>query len=312
MKLTTLFAFLLIASCGNPTRHEYSDHTLRDSLRSRTIEYRIWSPKGLGEGSRPLVIVSHGSGGEFNDHQWLINTLLDEGYIVSALNHPFNTTRDNTPEGIVSVWDRPADVSLVLTDILENTDKGQQIDAMRIGVAGFSSGGYTAIALAGAIFEPNLMETYCAGSDHGPDCALGESVAYVDYAGATQSYRDARFRSVFAMAPAVGSGITVQSLNAIEVPVFITASRDDELVYPKFSAERYAEHIPNSTMSLIPSGGHFVFLECNAMTWIADQFITEFDLCGSEFSVDQDKIRAAIGEQAVAFFANSLDKPTKS
>ena len=259
-----------------------------------------------------MVIVSHGSGGEFNDHHWLINTLLDEGYIVGALNHPFNTTRDNTPEGIVSVWDRPADVSLVLTDILENTDKGQQIDAMRIGVAGFSSGGYTAIALAGAIFEPNLMETYCAGADHGPDCALGESVAYVDYTGATQSYRDARFRSVFAMAPAVGSGITVQSLNAIEVPVFITASRDDELVYPKFSAERYAEHIPNSTMSLIPSGGHFVFLECNAMTWIADQFITEFDLCGSEFSVDQDKIRAAIGEQAVAFFANSLDKPTKS
>jgi hypothetical protein len=48
------------------------------------------------------------------------------------------------------------------------------------------------------------------------------------------------------------------------------------------------------------------------MTWIADQFITEFDLCGREFSVDQDKIRAAIGEQAVAFFANSLNKPTKS
>ena len=259
-----------------------------------------------------MVIVSHGSGGEFNDHQWLIDTLLDEGYIVSALNHPFNTTRDNTPEGIVSVWDRPADVSLVLTDILENADKGQQIDAMRIGAAGFSSGGYTAIALAGAIFEPKLMETYCAGADHGPDCALGESVAYADYTGATQSYRDARFRSVFAMAPAVGSGITVQSLNAIEVPVFITASRDDELVYPKFSAERYAEHIPNSTMSLIPSGGHFVFLECNAMTWIADQFITEFDLCGREFSVDQDKIRTTVGEQAVAFFANSLDKLTKS
>ena len=108
------------------------------------------------------------------------------------------------------------------------------------------------------------------------------------------------------MAPAVGSGITVQSLNAIEVPVFITASRDDELVYPKFSAERYAEHIPNSTMSLIPSGGHFVFLECNAMTWIADQFITEFDLCGREFSVDQDKIRAAISE-ADSSFADQLD-----
>ena len=76
--------------------------------------------------------------------------------------------------------------------------------------------------------------------------------------------------------------------------------------------KRYAEHIPNSTMSLIPSGGHFVFLECNAMTWIADQFITEFVLCGREFSVDQGKIRTTVGEQAVAFFANSLNKPAKS
>lgn len=312
MRLPFIVLCSLIVSCSDQYRYEFSDYIVVDDLRARAIEYRVWSPDISPTEKQPLVLISHGSGGEFGNHQWLIDTLLEHGYFVAALNHPYNTTRNNTPEGIVAVWQRPADVSLVLTDLLEMPIHSDAIDKTSIGVAGFSSGGYTAIALAGAVFSSTLMNEYCTGVDHGPDCALGASAVGVDYTKASDSYRDPRFRSVFAMAPAVGSGVSVASLNAVEVPVFITATRDDELVYPKFSAERYAEHIPMATLSLIPAGGHFVFLECNLVTWTVDHFIDEFDLCGSQFSVDQDEVRKAVGNQATGFFDLTLIKPRKS
>jgi predicted dienelactone hydrolase len=309
MRLPLILLFGLIVSCSDLHQHEFTDHIVVDDLRARTIEYRVWSPDTLPAEKSPLVLISHGSGGEFSNHRWLIDTLLEHGYIVAALNHPFNTTRNNTPAGVVAVWQRPADVSLVLTDLLQNPVRSEAIDKTRIGVAGFSSGGYTAIALAGAIFNPTLMAEYCTGVDHGPDCALGNSAVGVDYTRASDSYRDPRIRSVFAMAPAVGSGISIASLNEVEVPVFITASRDDELVYPRFGAERYAQHIPSATLSLIPTGGHFVFLECNLVTWAADQFIDEFDLCGSQFEVNQDEVRETVSNQAIDFFDLTLNQP---
>ena len=108
------------------------------------------------------------------------------------------------------------------------------------------------------------------------------------------------------MAPAVGSAITKESLTEIELPVFIIASKDDELVSPKYGAIRYAENIPLSDLVLLPSGGHFIFLECNAITTVVDWFIRELDLCGTKFSVDRDEIRKMVSAKAVSFFTENV------
>ena len=108
------------------------------------------------------------------------------------------------------------------------------------------------------------------------------------------------------MAPAVGSAITKESLTKIGLPVFIIASKDDELVSPKYGAMRYAENIPTSDLVLLPSGGHFIFLECNAMTTVVDWFNRELDLCGTKFSVDKDEIRKMVSAKAVSFFTENV------
>lgn len=283
-----------------------SDHVIVDEPRQRTIEYRLWMPVTSPGAPKPLILVSHGSGGDFSNHQWLIDALLSHGYVVAAPNHPFNTTQDNTPRGIVEIWQRPADMSLVLADLLEHPQYASQIAAEQVGVAGFSSGGYTAIALAGARFDPVLMDAYCRREDRGPDCDLSTGAEKVDYSDAPASYRDPRIKAVFAMAPAVGPAITIPSLQEIDVPTFITAAADDELVYPKFGAHHYASHIPSATLKMVPEGGHFVFLDCTAITWVADQFIDEFDLCGAAFAVDRQAIAETTAKQAIAFFDQSL------
>jgi len=295
---------LLVTSCTAP-----GDNigTLEDSSRDRSIPYQIWLPNVEVDTVKfPLVILSHGSGGEYSNHTWLIDSLVGNGFIVAALNHPMNTTRDNTDEGVISVWHRPRDISVLLDYLLKDSNWVDVIDENRVGAAGFSSGGYTVLALAGAIYDPELMSAYCTSQERSKDCELATDSGNVDFRDSSVSYKDERIISVFSMAPAVGSAITKESLTEIELPVFIIASKDDELVSPKYGAIRYAENIPLSDLVLLPSGGHFIFLECNAITTVVDWFNRELDLCGTKFSVDRDEIRKMVSAKAVSFFYDNL------
>ena len=299
-----LVLVLVLASCS---ARDDNVEILKDSVRDRSIPYGIWLPNVEEAKEKfPLVMLSHGSGGEYSNHTWLIDSLVENGFIVAALNHPMNTTRDNTDEGVISVWHRPRDISVLLDYLLNDSKWVNVIDEVRIGAAGFSSGGYTVLALAGAIYDPELMSVYCTSDEAGKDCQLATDSNNVDFSDSTTSYKDERVKSVFSMAPAVGSAITKESLNKIELPVFIIASEDDELVSPTYGAIRYAENIPRSDLVMLPSGGHFIFLECNAITTVVDWFDHELDLCGTQFNVDKDEVRDMVSAKAVSFFNDNL------
>lgn len=295
---------LLVASCGSTVENI---GTIEDPSRNRLIPYQIWLPNADVDMVRlPLVLVSHGSGGEYSNHLWLIDSLIENGFVVVALNHPLNTTGDNTNDGIVRVWERPRDITLLLDYLLNESNWADIIDINRIGAAGFSSGGYTVLALAGAIYDPKLMSAYCASRASRTDCMLATDFHRIDYSKASASYKDTRINSVFSMAPAVGPAITQDSLNKITLPVFVIASTDDEVVNPKHSAKWYADNITNSDLFLIPSGGHFVFLECSVITHVVDWFNQQLDLCGTKFKADREEIRSLVSDKAVHFFAEHL------
>ncbi|MBO6659058.1 MAG: hypothetical protein JJ934_19380 [Pseudomonadales bacterium] len=276
-----------------------------DEARQRSISYHILAPDESRDPA-PLIIFSHGSGGDWTNHEWLMRALVEAGFLTAAVNHPGNTTMDNSNEGVVQVWQRPQDLTKLLDHLLSDSVWGTRIDESRIGAAGFSSGGYTVIALAGAEYQSGLLTQYCAQEDHGPDCNLANPDLEVDLSGSDRSFRDQRVAAVFAMAPAVGPAITAESLALLDLPVLIVAAKDDELVYPKFSAEHYAKHIPGAELDILPTGGHFIFLECNIGTHIFDWFIDTLDLCGTNFEVDRQTAREEIAEQAVQFFKTSL------
>jgi predicted dienelactone hydrolase len=300
-KLIVLITIFL-SSCGFPGE---ATSVLLDAPRDRSINYEVWGAD-KNTGTHPLILLSHGSGGDYKNHQWLINTLVADGYIVAAVNHPFNSTQDNTDKGVISVWDRPVDISLLLDHLLDDRDLSVLIDKNRIGAAGFSSGGYTVLALGGAIYNLELMNKYCSSEGHGPDCELAYDDTDVDYTNAALSYKDNRIKAIFAMAPAIGPGITIESLESIDIPVYITAAADDELAYTSYNAIRYADNIPESHLELLPSGGHFIFLECDFITHIADWFIDDLDLCGSKFNVDRAQVRDKVASEAVSFFNQKI------
>jgi predicted dienelactone hydrolase len=285
-----------ILLCGCAVENE---GVLEDTARNRMMDYKVWMPEQRGPA--PLILLSHGSGGHYANHIWFVEALQDAGYIVAAVNHPFNNLRDDTPEGVVRVWDRPPDMTLLLDSLLENPAYKEMIDPDRIGAAGYSSGGYTVIALAGAIYELERMQSYCASESRGPDCDLAPMLVGPEPA-ASVSFRDLRINAVFAMNPAVGPAITPDSLARIEIPVEIVGTADDELEFPELNSEFYAENIPGSELVLFDKGGHFLFLECGPMTAVADFFISEFNLCGRGIDANREALHIETAEMALAFF----------
>jgi predicted dienelactone hydrolase len=128
-------------------------------------------------GSFPLIIFSHGLGGMRTQNTVLMEELASHGYAVAAMDHPFdaNTTvfptredgeaprvadyRSAIPEGTAdSVWleirnrqldTRIADVEFTLNQLQSaETPLRNKIDFTRVGIAGHSFGGATAVLTA--------------------------------------------------------------------------------------------------------------------------------------------------------------------
>lgn len=114
--------------------------------------------------SLSLVVVSHGQGGSLMGHHDTATALADVGFVVVSFNHPGDMFGDDSATHQVGIFEsRPRDMSRVISFMLEGWRSRQQLDPGSIGVFGFSRGGYTALALAGA--QPSVAaagERLCA------------------------------------------------------------------------------------------------------------------------------------------------------
>jgi len=115
----------------------------------------------MREGKFPMVLISHGAGGNAGQFGWIASKLAEQGYVVALPNHPGTTSRNASAEAAVRVWERPQDVTAVIDHIEENAADFGNIDLNRIGVVGFSAGGYTALAVSGARVNPDKLQRFC-------------------------------------------------------------------------------------------------------------------------------------------------------
>ncbi|MGB1563191.1 MAG: alpha/beta hydrolase family protein [Sinimarinibacterium flocculans] len=294
----------------------FEELKLRDESRDRPVHLKVWYPvedarrdisisydlafKGHARANatyleqaapRPLVMLSHGDRGSNVDQSWLAEALALQGYVVAAVSHWMNTWRENTPEATIKVWDRPLDIRFALDELAAHPAWHARIDFARVSAVGHSAGGYTALALAGAIYSPRRMSEYCNAQSGARECRLGDGadLESIDFTAARDSYRDPRIRAVVAMAPALGPGVEPGSLSRIATPTLIIAARDDELLDYDLNAKAYADRIPGAQILPLPKGGHFVFMpECTlmgkAVTWFH-----RFDICGRRAGMVADR-----------------------
>ncbi|HEX2046252.1 MAG TPA: alpha/beta fold hydrolase [Acidimicrobiales bacterium] len=134
---------VVVAACGGggdgpapaPAGFDVRTETFVDASRGdapRGLETTIYTPRGEVAG-RPLVVFAHGSGGNPDFYRVLLEAWAAAGYVVAAPRLPPDRR------------EQPGHVSFVVSELLRVL--GGVVDPRRIGVAGHSAGGVTALAV---------------------------------------------------------------------------------------------------------------------------------------------------------------------
>jgi predicted dienelactone hydrolase len=258
---------------------------------------------------RPLVMFSHGRGSNGLYYAWFGEFLASRGYIVAALNHYRANTYDATiPYLANKLWQRPRDIALTISFLLDDPFWGKLIDASRISVAGHSQGGFTALWVGGARVDPEKYLAFQQGWRNNP--MVPEHLRNELPLDATPALdvHDERIKAVFAMAPGIiqAFGMDAAGLRQLAVPTYITVGAGDTQAPPKDNADFAARHIAHAELDVLPGRvDHDIFVnECN------EEGKNEFpQACVDAPDIDRHTIHARIGEAAVKFFDKALNVP---
>lgn len=230
---------------------------------------RAFQGTAVRKGLYPLIVISHGSGGNIQNLGWLAGALALKGAIVVGVNHPGSTTGDSSPRRSIRHWERPMDISAALTAVMDDPVFGPLIDGSRISVAGFSLGGLTALALGGARPDKEKYLDYCdAFGAEALDCEFfkkgGVDLKAVPEADFEQDLRDPRMSRVVAIDPAFGYGFSDGSLARIDIPVYLInlglAPDRWAAIDSGPSGNRLSMRLPNARYTEVGKANHFTFL----------------------------------------------------
>jgi predicted dienelactone hydrolase len=111
-------------------------------------------------GKLPLVVISHGRGGDFLGHHDTAEALADARFVAVAINHPGDTARDMSRTDDPSIF-----IERTIDFMLGAWSDSAQIDPSRIGFFGFSRGGYTGLVDIGAELSSGKTLRLSEGND---------------------------------------------------------------------------------------------------------------------------------------------------
>ena len=269
----------------------------------------------LAQGSFPLILLSHGTGGLSLQLGWLATSLAAEGYIVAAVNHHGNNGLEPyIAKGFLHYWERAKDLTSVLNQLLQEKILSGRINQNQIGAAGFSLGGYTVIAVAGGMTNVQAFRDIYkfSGRDISEDIPpeFTDKTAFIEefnsldqyVAIADASHRDKRIKAAFAIAPVLGAAFSQTGLSSVDIPIKIVVGNADQLAPANSNAKYFAKYIKNAELTILEKVGHYTFL--GEATEAGQRELPM--LCLDEDGIDRAAIHKITSQLASEFFEAQL------
>lgn len=186
------------------------------------LSVSVGSDIPIAGGSFPVAVYSHGHMGYAEVSSFLAEHLASHGWIVLAPDHTGNTIADGSERSTEIYYERPLDISAVLDGLSSDTFlEGHVAEGPVLGL-GHSFGGYTMLALAGARYDPAMMEA-CT-PEGGSFCSRMTPERQALFGG---GFREDRIGAFIAMAPGDFVLFGSAGLQEVVVPVLhMTATLD--------------------------------------------------------------------------------------
>lgn len=218
-------------------------------------------------GEHPLVVLSHGYGGNWGNQVWLASALAHQGYIVAAVNHPGTTSKDRSPQAAAQLWQRPKDLSRAIDAVTAQPKQFGAVAKNRIAVVGHSIGGWTAMEIAGARFDPDLFARDCNAHPKLGGCIGYQQIKPAETPAAkaqlAATLRDPRVGAVVTLDLGLSRGFTDASLAALPVPALVIAGGvPTEDMDPNLESADMAKRLPKASTHYveIADATHFSFM----------------------------------------------------
>lgn len=296
MRKFALSAWMLAGLCLHlPLVHAaeligFREVTLADASQQRPLHVALWYPttttapllpsaanpifQGVATikdaapsgSAHPLVVLSHGYRGNWRNLSWLVSSLVDQGYIVAAPDHPGTTTFDQRPAEAAKLWERPRDLSRVIDKLtLDNTLAGP-VDPQRIAAIGHSLGGWTVTALAGARYSPQRYLEECRLHPNPRLCQIAPELGITAHNQGPLSadLRDPRVKAVVALDLGFARGFTPESLSTLHTPVLVLGAGVNIADMPVEEESGYLNAYlasPPSRYEVLANASHFSFMQ---------------------------------------------------
>jgi predicted dienelactone hydrolase len=255
----------------------------------------------------PLVVMSHGNGGSFEGHYDTAIALAKAGFVAAAVSHTGDTWDDQSHA--TDMWRRPAHIHRLIDYMLADWPHHGQIDPGKVGVFGFSSGGFTALVVAGGVPDFSTIAPHCVAHPDFFDCRL-VSKAGVDVKAvaarltAASWVHDPRVKAAVVAAPGLGFTFSREGLKDVRIPIQLWRDADDHILPNPYYAEAVRSALPQPPeFHLVDNADHFDFLApCSD---ILRQHAP--DICVSRPGFDRAAFHADFDAKVVSFFERTLN-----
>ncbi|NET36790.1 MAG: alpha/beta hydrolase [Cyanothece sp. SIO1E1] len=231
----------------------------------------LYTPDNVSE-PPPLVIFSHGFGGRITDGRTIGTHLASHGLAVAVPEHIGTTDIYRTAflEGGFGDILSPIEYISRQLDIIYTIDQLEKLaetdprwtgrfNPQQVGVMGASFGGLTAMASAGASFNPTQLKPFCSRGlvQFNPSFLLQCHARFLppsDY-----NFADPRIKAALPLYPMGALLFGPEGVGNIDIPVLMFAGSDDILapsVYEQIPLFSWIK-APHKHLALMVPGNHF-------------------------------------------------------
>ncbi|MGB5632659.1 MAG: alpha/beta hydrolase [Waterburya sp.] len=223
-----------------------------DSLRttdvglssSYDLNFDFYLPIGNSQPA-PLIFIVQGFGSSPDTYGYVAEQLASYGYAVASVEHLGTNLAQRMafPNGELSSWitptefvSRPLDVTHLLDklEVLVANDPqwSAQLNLEQVGVFGYSFGGYSALALAGAEINQPRLATECSQEDLNTVPSFYFQCQAQHLPPISFNVKDPRIKAVFSVYPLTNPIFGPEGMSKIDIPTMILTGSQDTTVPP--------------------------------------------------------------------------------